>query len=80
MCYHCGNTENQTLRYFYIEEEEKYRMDICDKCKHYLKTLDSRKSQGEIVPAVEDIATLHLDILAEGEGYQSTASTLRANF
>ena len=80
MCYHCGNSEHQTLRYFYTQEEEKYRIDVCDKCKHYLKTLDSRKFEGEIVPSVEDIATLHLDILAEREGYQNASSTSRAHF
>ncbi|HIE30018.1 TPA: formate dehydrogenase accessory protein FdhE [Candidatus Poribacteria bacterium] len=80
MCYHCGNTDHQTLRYFYTQEEEKYRIDVCDKCKHYLKTLDSRKFDGEIVPSVEDIATLHLDILAEGENYQNVALTSAAHF
>ncbi|MBM3237465.1 formate dehydrogenase accessory protein FdhE [Candidatus Poribacteria bacterium] len=94
ICYHCGNSEYQTLRYFYTQEddnslppvaevaklrsrncqtsgeEEKYRIDVCDKCKHYLKTFDSRKFDGEIIPPVEDIATLHLDILAAGEGYK----------
>jgi formate dehydrogenase maturation protein FdhE len=33
--------------------------------------LDSRKFDGEIIPPVEDIATLHLDILAEREGYKN---------
>ena len=73
MCYHCGNTDHQTLRYFYTQEEEKYRIDVCDKCKHYLKTLDFREFDEEIVPFVEDMATLHLDILAEKEGYQKEA-------
>jgi len=80
MCYHCGNTDHQTLHYFYTQEEEKYRIDVCDKCKHYLKTLDSRKFDEEIVPSVEDMATLHLDILAEREGYQNAVSTSRAHF
>jgi formate dehydrogenase maturation protein FdhE len=33
--------------------------------------LDSRKFDGEIVPSIEYIATLHLDILAKGEGYKN---------
>ena len=80
MCYHCGNTDHQTLRYFYTQEEEKYRIDVCDKCKHYLKTLDFRKFDEEIVPSVEDMATLHLDILAEKEGYRNAASISSAHF
>jgi len=42
--------------------------------------LDSRKFDEEIVPSVEDMATLHLDILAEREGYQNAVSTSRAHF
>ena len=79
MCYNCGNTDNQTLRYFYTQEEGKYRIDVCDKCKHYLKTLDFRKFDEEIVPSVEDMATLHLDILAEREDYRNPMSTSRAH-
>lgn len=71
MCYHCENTDYQTLRYFYTQEEEKYRIDVCDQCKHYLKTLEERKFDEEIVPSVEHIATLHLDILAAKEGYRN---------
>ncbi len=70
MCPFCENTDHGSLRYFYTEKEKAYRIDICDKCKRYIKTVDSRQLAGEIFLPVEDIATLHLDILAADKGFK----------
>ncbi|NIS62640.1 MAG: formate dehydrogenase accessory protein FdhE, partial [Proteobacteria bacterium] len=70
MCPFCENTDHQTLRYFYTEREKAYRIDICDKCKRYIKTVDARQLAGEIFLPVEDIGTLHLDILAADKGFR----------
>jgi FdhE protein len=70
MCPFCENTEHQTLRYFYTEREKAYRIDVCDKCKRYIKTVDTRRIADEIFLAVEDLATLHLDILASNKGFK----------
>ena len=69
-CPFCGNDDQQTLAYFTIEDEEKYRVDVCNKCKRYIKTVDFRKANEEANLDVEDIATLHLDMLANEEGYE----------
>ncbi|MBN2254760.1 MAG: formate dehydrogenase accessory protein FdhE [Deltaproteobacteria bacterium] len=68
-CPFCGNDDQQTLAYFTIEDEEKYRVDVCNKCNRYIKTVDFRKIGEEANLDVEDIATLHLDMLANEEGY-----------
>ena len=68
-CPFCGNEEQQTLAYFSIEGEEKYRVDVCNECKRYIKTVDFRETKEEANLDVEDIATLHLDMLANEEGY-----------
>ncbi len=70
ICAFCGNTDQESLRYFYSESDKGYRIDVCDKCKRYVKTVDSREISHEIVPAVEDLATLHLDMVAEENGYK----------
>lgn len=68
-CPFCGNREQGSLQYFFGEGEEAYRIDTCEKCHHYLKTLDTRVM--EIVdPELEDIATLHLDLMASQKGYK----------
>lgn len=73
MCPFCENTDHGSLRYFYTEKERAYRIDICDKCKRYIKTVDSRQLAEEIFLPVEDIATLHLDILAADKGFKREA-------
>jgi FdhE protein len=72
-CTFCHNTDAESLRYLYIEGDDGYRIDVCEKCKKYIKTVDSSAISHETVPAVEDIATLHLDIIAEEEGYEREA-------
>lgn len=68
-CPFCGNEEQQTLAYFTIEEDDRYRVDVCNECKRYIKIVDFRDTRQKADLDVEDIATLHLDMLANDEGY-----------
>jgi FdhE protein len=69
-CPFCENSDHKKLHYLYAEGQETYRIDLCDKCKQYIKTVDSRKLDHEPCPELEDITTLHLDILASDRGYK----------
>ena len=68
-CPFCNNKEHESLQYFCGENEEAYRIDLCDKCHRYIKTIDFRII-GESDPSLEDLATPHLDILATQKGYK----------
>lgn len=68
-CPFCGNEEQHSLAYFAVEGEEHYRVDVCNKCRRYIKIVELSKTAEEINLDVEDIATLHLDMLAYEEGY-----------
>ncbi len=68
-CPFCHNNQQESLHYLYAEDEESHRIDICEKCRHYIKTIDLRQTEISI-PSLEDLATLHLDILASQKGYQ----------
>ena len=68
-CPFCENNDQESLHYFYGEGEETHRIDFCDKCHQYIKTIDYRNLQ-ESDPVLEDLATLHLDILAIQKGYK----------
>jgi len=68
-CPFCSNEEQQTLAYFTIEADERYRVDVCNACKRYIKIVDFRETDRKADLDVEDIATLHLDMLANDEGY-----------
>jgi len=68
-CAVCGNKEQGSLKYFYGEGEEACRVDLCDNCHHYTKTIDCRTLEAPD-PCLEDLATLHLDVLAVQKGYK----------
>ena len=70
MCPFCGNEDSKGLRYFHTQKEGGVnRADVCDKCKSYIKTVNTRGSKEEFIPLVEDMGSLHLDLLAQKEGY-----------
>jgi FdhE protein len=71
-CPFCKNKEHESLRYFSGEGEETHRIDLCDQCHQYIKTIDTRNLQASD-PVLEDLATLHLDILASQKGYKRPA-------
>jgi FdhE protein len=68
-CPFCHNKDQESLHYLFAEGEEAYRIDLCDKCHQYIKTIDYRKLE-ESDPVLDDFATLHLDILATKKGYK----------
>jgi FdhE protein len=69
-CAYCGNEDTDTLSYFKSEEgDEAYRVDLCDQCSHYIKTVDSRALNYEPDLWLEDLVTLHFDMLALERGY-----------
>ncbi|MFZ2416964.1 MAG: formate dehydrogenase accessory protein FdhE [Smithellaceae bacterium] len=68
-CPFCGNEEQHSLAYFAVEGEESHRVDVCNKCRRYIKIIELSKSSEDVNLDVEDITTLHLDMLAYEEGY-----------
>jgi len=75
-CPFCDTDRQEVLRYFYGEGEDQYRVYVCEECRGYLKVLDTRKGGDPRGLAVDDVATAHLDLLAEEEGYQRKAPRL----
>jgi FdhE protein len=81
-CPFCEHEEPEGFRYFYAANEgEAYRVDVCEHCKRYIKTIDTKELGEDIIPLIEDAATLYLDMLAQNEGYtkEGGASGLAAN-
>lgn len=70
-CPFCENRDNQTLQYFTNLEEKGYRVELCDTCKQYIKTVDKRKTTHYVYPPLELVSTLHMDLQAQDMGYQS---------
>lgn len=74
-CPFCENKDHESLHYFFEEGKEIYRVDVCDKCKQYIKTVDSRKLNFEPDLNLEDIATIHLDVVATDKGFKRPVPT-----
>ena len=70
-CPFCENKDQKTLHYFFSDEEKDYRVHVCDQCKKYVKTIDTRKMERPFHLRVEQISTLHLDMLAQEKGLES---------
>jgi formate dehydrogenase maturation protein FdhE len=55
------------------EGENACRIDLCEKCHQYIKTIDARVI--EVLDAsLEDLATLHLDLVASKKGCRRPVS------
>ncbi|MGC2062230.1 MAG: formate dehydrogenase accessory protein FdhE [Thermodesulfovibrionales bacterium] len=69
-CLYCGNEDHNTLGLLYTEDQtDRMRVEVCDRCHGYLKVITAfAPTPAEMLP-VEDLATLHLDYIAQGHGY-----------
>lgn len=71
-CAFCGNSGVSTLGYLVPEDGPRgWRIDYCERCGRYIKTLDERGADLEVTGpfVLMDAATLHLDTLAQSLGY-----------
>jgi FdhE protein len=69
-CLYCGNEDHHTLGFLYADpEQEKMRLEICEKCHGYLKIIVSFAPAPPEMLAVSDLATLHLDYIAQERDY-----------
>jgi FdhE protein len=64
-CPFCENDNIKELSYLRAENEEGLRVDLCGRCNNYLKTIDLREISGPIILPLDDVATWHLDIIAD---------------
>jgi len=73
-CPGCGERQFDALPVYTAEQFAHIRVEACDRCRRYLKTIDLSKD-GLAVPQVDDLASVSLDLWARAEGYVR----LRAN-
>ena len=70
-CPWCETQDREALTFLRLSPEDPRWIEACESCRGYIKTVDERRlPAGEtIIPVVEEAATLHLDLLAEREGF-----------
>jgi FdhE protein len=75
VCVYCGEEDERKTGYFHTAEFDHLRVDACESCKHYLKTVDLTKL-GLAVPLVDEVAGAPLDLWAREQGYEKVELNL----
>jgi formate dehydrogenase maturation protein FdhE len=68
LCPACGEEREPQMAFYSAPEIAHVRVDVCDTCHTYLKTVDLTKT-GLAVPVVDELATIPLDLWARDHGY-----------
>jgi FdhE protein len=69
LCPTCGEMDYQKLPRYSAEGIPAVRVEACDTCKRYLKSVDMT-TEGHAVPIVDEIASASLDLWAIDHGYK----------
>ena len=75
LCAHCGEDREEKLPVYTAEQFPHIRMETCDTCKYFLRTIDLTKD-GNAVPLVDDLAAIPLTLWAKERGYQRIQDNL----
>jgi len=75
MCQVCGEDRFESLPVFTSVHIPHVRVDACDGCRHYIKTVDMTKD-GLAVSVVDELAAVSLDIWATERKYRKLVPNL----
>ncbi|MGB7554693.1 MAG: formate dehydrogenase accessory protein FdhE [Candidatus Korobacteraceae bacterium] len=75
LCPHCGEVDHQKLPRYSSEDFIALRVEACDTCKHYLKSVDMT-IDGLAVAIVDEVASAPLDVWAIEHGYRKICTNL----
>jgi len=68
LCPTCGEESEDKLPVYMSEDTPHIRVEACDTCKFYLRTIDLTKD-GHAVPLVDDLAAIPYSLWAHEQGY-----------
>ena len=68
VCPHCGEEDKDKLPVYIAEQTPYLRLDACDSCGCYFKSVDLTRN-GHAVPIVDELASVALSIWADERGY-----------
>jgi formate dehydrogenase maturation protein FdhE len=75
LCPFCGEEQEGKLPVYVAEQFPHVRVETCDTCKFYLRTIDLTKD-GNAVPLVDDLAAVPLSLWAHEHGYSRVQPNL----
>jgi hypothetical protein len=74
-CAFCGEEEERKLPVFVSEQFPHIRVESCQTCKRYLRSIDLTKD-GNAIPLVDDLSAIPLSLWAEEQGLRRIQSNL----
>jgi FdhE protein len=74
-CPYCANDDFRSLQTLTVEGEPRFRISVCNRCKGYLKVGNAFDPPPAEFLALDDVASLHLDVVAIERGYQRPGGT-----
>jgi formate dehydrogenase maturation protein FdhE len=74
-CAGCGETEPTKLAVFQTERHPAARLEACEACQRYVKSIDLT-IDGRAIPEVDDLCSLSLDLWAVEQGYERLEPSL----
>jgi FdhE protein len=77
-CPACGEQREPQMGFYAAPEITHVRVDVCDSCHTYMKSIDLTKT-GLAVPIVDELATIPLDLWAREHGYEKLQINLLGN-
>jgi FdhE protein len=75
VCPACGEEDPRKLAVYTADEFKHVRVEACDTCHSYIKTVDLTKD-ARAVPAVDELATIPLNLWAAEHGYGKSQTNL----
>jgi FdhE protein len=75
LCPDCGEENKDKLPVFSAAEFDYVRIDACDTCRAYIKSIDLTKN-GRAVPVVDELATVSLNLWAVEKNYHKLRPNL----
>jgi FdhE protein len=75
LCPACSEQDVEKLPIYTAADFEYIRVEACDSCKTYIKTIDLTKN-GRAVPLVDELAAIPLSLWAAEKGYTKLQSNL----
>jgi formate dehydrogenase maturation protein FdhE len=75
VCPGCGEEDDKKLEVFTASDFDYIRVECCESCKTYIKTVDLTKN-GRAEPLVDELASAPLDLWSREHGYAKLQNNL----
>lgn len=69
VCPFCLCQDLKSIQMIFPSDRKPFRIDACDNCKNYIKTIDELVDSDKYNLSVKNVETFYLDLLAKHHGY-----------